>query len=198
MAAQVTLTSGHRLYLGIQYYSNMRLKLIYAAGVGIVAIVLAIFIISSTSHSNNSAVPTNATALPLTLSINDIVPNEINNHSATIQVSFNATNPNKATAILEAIAYDILVDGKRIVSGTIGTRLEGFVTSSAGIYPIVGYGSVILKDDQLFQKNNSTTTAWNKVIEGKANYVVTGTMSYRQISSLQASSTDRNFRLAFH
>lgn len=177
----------------------MRLKLIYAAGGGIVAIAIAIFVISSTgTHSNNNAVQTNTTAVPLTLSIRDIVPNQINNHSATIQVSFNATNPNKGTAILEAIAYDILVDGKRIVSGTIGTRLEGFVTSSAGIYPIVGDGSVILKDNQLFQKNNSTASAWNKVVEGRASYVATGTMSYREISSLQASSTDRNFRLAFH
>ncbi|MDQ6668539.1 MAG: hypothetical protein M3Y53_09990 [Thermoproteota archaeon] len=177
----------------------MRLKLIYAAGGGIGAIAIAIFIISSTgTHFNNNAGQTNITAVPLTLSIKDIVPNQINNHSATIQVSFNATNPNRGTAILEAIAYDILVDGKRVVSGTIGTRLEGFVTSSAGIYPIVGDGSVILKDNQLFQKNNSTANAWDKVVEGKASYVVTGTMSYREISSLQASSTDRNFRLAFH
>ena len=177
----------------------MRLKLVYAAGGGIVAIAIAIFVISSTgTHFNNNAGQTNTTAVPLTLSIKDIVPNQINNHSATIQVSFNATNPNKGTAILEAIAYDTLVDGKRIVSGTIGSRLEGFVTSSAGIYPIVGDGSVILKDNQLFQKNNSTANAWNKVVEGKANYVVTGTMSYREISSLQVNSTDRNFRLAFH
>ena len=55
-----------------------------------------------------------------------------------------------------------------------------------------------LKDNQVFQKSNSTTNAWNKVVEGRANYVVTGTMSYREITSLQASSTDRNFRLAFH
>ena len=99
---------------------------------------------------------------------------------------------------MEAIEYDILADGKRIVSGTIGSRLEGFVASSAGIYPIVGDGSVILKDSQIFQKNKSTADAWNRVVEGKANYVVTGTMSYREISSLQASSTDRNFRLVLH
>src|SRR5712691_3110086 len=177
----------------------MRLKLIYATGGGIVAITITIFIVSSTgTHSNNNAGQTNTTAVPLTLSIRDIVPNQINNHSATIQVSFNATNPNKGTAILEAIEYDILVDGKRIVSGTIGTRLEGFVASSAGIYPIVGDGSVILKDSQIFQKNNSTGITWNKVVEGKANYVVTGTISYREISSLQANATDRNFKLVFH
>jgi len=177
----------------------MRLKVIYAAGGAVVAFAIVVFVINSTgTHSTNSAGPTNTTAAPLTISLKDIVPNQINNHSANIQVSFNATNPNKATAILEAIAYDILADGKRIVSGTIGTRLEGFVASSAGIYPIVGDGSVILKDSQIFEKNNSTANVWKRVVEGKANYVVTGTMSYREISGLQASSTDKNFRLVFH
>jgi hypothetical protein len=90
-----------------------------------------------------------------------------------------------------------MVDDKRVASGTIGERLEGFLASSAGVYPVIGEGSVILKDNQLFQKNNSTTITWNKVVEGKANYVVTGTMSYRQISSLQGSSTDKDFRLVF-
>ena len=177
----------------------MRLKVIYAAGGAVVAFAIVVFVINSTgTHSTNSAGPTNTTAAPLTISLKDIDPNQINNHSATIQVSFNATNPNKATAILEAIAYDILADGKRIVSGTIGTRLEGVVASSAGIYPIVGDGSVILKDSQIFEKNNSTANVWKRVVEGKANYVVTGTMSYREISGLQASSTDKNFRLVFH
>ena len=177
----------------------MRLKVIYAAGGGIVAFAIVVFVINSTgTHTNNNAGPTNTTASPLLISLKEIVPNQINNHSATIHVSFNATNPNKGTAILEAIEYDILADGKRIVSGTIGTRLEGFVASSAGIYPIVGDGSVILKDSQLFQKTNSTANTWNRVVEGKADYVVTGTMSYREISSLQASSTDRNFRLVLH
>lgn len=177
----------------------MRFKAIYAAGGGVVAFAIAIFVINSTGpHANNNVAQMKTNVMPLTLSIKDIVPNQINKRLATIQVSFNATNPNKGTAILESIAYDMMVDGKRITSGTIGTKLEGFLASSAGIYPIIGGGSVILKDNQLFQKNNSTANVWNKVVGGKANYVVIGTISYREISSLQTNSTDRNFRLAFH
>jgi hypothetical protein len=179
----------------------MRLKAVYAAGGGIVVFVIVILVINNTgTHtitSNNGRQGTNNTAMPLTLSIKSITPNQINNHLASIHISFNATNPNTGTAILEAIQYNIMVDDKRVASGTIGERLEGFLASSAGVYPVIGEGSVILKDNQLFQKNNSTTITWNKVVEGKANYVVTGTMSYRQISSLQGSSTDRDFRLVF-
>lgn len=179
----------------------MRLKAVYAAGGGIVVFVVVILVINNigihTITSNNGRPGTNNTAMPLALSIKSIAPNEINNHLASIHISFNATNPNSGTVILEAIEYSIIVDDKLVASGTIGERLEGFLASSAGVYPIIGDGSVILKDNQLFQKNNSTTMTWNKVVEGKANYVVTGTMSYRQISSLQASSTDKNFRLVF-
>jgi hypothetical protein len=177
----------------------MRLKAVYAAGGGVVAFVIVVFVINSTGiHPGGNISQTNTTAIPLALSIKDIVPKQINNHLANIQVIFNATNPNKESTILESIAYDVLVDGKRIVSGTIGTRLEGFLSSSAGIYPIIGGGSVILKDNQLFQKSNSTAGAWNRVVDGKASYLLTGTMSYREISSLQATSTDRDFRLTFH
>lgn len=180
----------------------MRLKAVYAAGGGIVVFVVVILVINNTgTHtitSNNGRQGTNGTAMPLTLSIKSITPNQINNHLANIHISFNATNPNTGTAILEAIQYSILVDDKPVASGTIGERLEGFLASSAGVYPIIGEGSVILKDNQLFQKNNSTAMTWNKVVEGKANYVVTGTMSYRQISSLQSSSTDKDFRLVLH
>jgi hypothetical protein len=176
----------------------MGLKAVYAAGGGVAAFVIAVFVVYGTgTHTSSNISQTNTTAMPLTLSIKDIVPKQINNHLANIQVIFNATNPNRGSAILESIAYDMLIDGKRIVSGTIGTRLEGFLSSSAGIYPIIGGGSVILKDNQLFQRSNSTAGTWNEVVGGKANYVITGTMSYRQISSLQATSTDMNFRLVF-
>jgi hypothetical protein len=183
----------------------MRLKAVYAAGSGIAAFIIVVFIIYNTgTHTNNISSSSNSNgrqanniAMPLMLSVKSIVPSQLNDHLASIGISFNATNPNRGTAILEAIEYHILVDNKIVSLGTIGERLEGFLASSAGIYPIIGDGSVILKDKQLFQKNNSTAIIWNKVIEGKANYIVIGTMSYRQISSLQASSIDKDFRLVY-
>lgn len=176
----------------------MRLKKIYAVGAGIAALAVIIFIITSVRiHTNLNPASTNITAMPLMLAIKNIAHSQLSNKSLAIQVSFNATNPNKGTAILEAIEYNIMVDGHHISSGTIGNRLEGFLASSAGIYPIVGDGSVILKDNQLFQKSNSTVNTWNNIVGGRAKYIVVGTMSFRQISDLQTSSTDKDFRLTY-
>ncbi len=176
----------------------MRLKIVYAAGGGIAALAVIIFIVTSIGiHTNLIPSSPNTTAVPLTLAIKNIAPRQISNKSLGIQISFNATNPNRGTAILEAIEYNIMVDGHHLTSGTIGSRLEGFLASSAGIYPIVGDGSVILKDNQLFQKSNSTANTWNKIVSGTAKYNVTGTISFREISDLQTSSTDKDFRLTY-
>src|SRR5215472_15874907 len=173
---------------------------VYAAGGGLAAFAIVVYVFGTgmfvgvQSGSNKSV--SNMT-LPITLSIKDVVPTQINNRTASIEVAFNAHNPNQGTTILEAVQYNILVDGKRIASGSIGNRLEGFLTSSADIYPVIGGGSVILKDKQIVEKINSTPNAWTKIKEGKASYLVTGTYSYKELSGLQANSGDRDFKFVF-
>ena len=176
----------------------MRLKIIYVLAGTILALVVVVLIITSIGiHTNVNRAPTNTTSAPIILTIKNIAPKVLGNRSLDVDISFNATNPNTSTAILEAIQYNMMVDDHRITSGTIGNRLEGFLSSSAGIYPIVGKGSVILKDNQIFQKNNSSAVIWNKIADRKARYIVTGTMSFREISNLQTSSTDKDFRLSY-
>jgi hypothetical protein len=174
---------------------------VYAAGGGLAAFAIVVYFIFGTgmfvgvqTGSNKSV--SNMT-LPITLSIKDVVPTQFNNRTGSIEVAFDAHNPNQGTVILEAIQYNILVDGKRIASGGIGNRLEGFLASSADIYPVIGGGSVILKDKQTVEKIHSTPEVWTKIKEGKASYVVTGTYSYKQLSGLQANSGDRDFRFVF-
>jgi hypothetical protein len=118
------------------------LKIYYVAGGGIAALAIIIFIVTSIGiHTNVNPASTNTTGIPIAITIKNIAPMQLSNKSLAMEISFNATNPNKGTAILEAIEYNMMVNGHRITSGTIGNRLEGFLSSSAGIYPIVGYGS---------------------------------------------------------
>ena len=173
---------------------------VYAAGGGLAAFAIVVYVFGTgmfvgvQSGSNKSI--SNMT-LPITLSIKDVVPTQINNRTASIEVAFNAHNPNQGTAILEAVQYNILVDGKRIASGSIGNRLEGFLASSADIYPVIGGGSVTLKDKQTVEKINTSPETWTKIKEGKASYLVTGTYSYKELSGLQANSGDRDFKFVF-
>ena len=90
----------------------------------------------------------------------------------------------------------------RIVSGSIGERLEGFVTSSATIYPIVSGSEVVLKDKQIAHRSNINQGVWNKVMEGinkntKSKYLVTGTIAYKQGSVLERNGGDNSFKLIY-
>ena len=183
----------------------MNTKAIYALGGGIAILGITIFLIMGTGffdgNTNSNKQQINQNSLkdlePLSLSIKNITVNKINDNAADIQLLFNAHNPTPGTVILEAIQYNLLVNGKRIVSGDIGEKLEGFVTSSQGIYPIISNGTIILKDKQVSQRNNAIASIWDKMVSDKISYTVQGTYSYKQTSSLQSVSADKDFNLTF-
>ena len=184
---------------------DMNTKAIYAAGGGIAAVAVAIFLIMSTgifSNNNSSGQGFNQGALmnieAIKLSIKNVAANETADRIAEIQVVFDAYNPNMGTVILEAIGYNVFVDNMRIVSGDIGEKPEGFVASQEGIYPIIGNGTVTLKDVQTVERNDMNAAIWDKLVDGSASYIINGTYSYKQTSSFQATGGDKEFQLAFH
>lgn len=184
---------------------DMNTKAIYAAGGGIAAVAVAIFLIMSTgifSNNNSSGQGFNQGALmnieAIKLSIKNVAANETADRIAEIQVAFDAYNPNMGTVILEAIGYNVFVDNMRMVSGDIGEKPEGFVASQEGIYPIIGNGTVTLKDVQTVERNDMNAAIWDKLVDGSASYIINGTYSYKQTSSFQATGGDKEFQLAFH
>src|SRR5829696_5720763 len=180
---------------------DMNTKAIYAAGAGIAALAVAIFLIMSTgifSNNNSSGQGFNQGALMNIEAIKNVAANETADRIAEIQVAFDAYNPNMGTVILEAIGYNVFVDNMRIVSGDIGEKPEGFVASQEGIYPIIGNGTVTLKDVQTVERNDMNAVIWDKLVDGSASYIINGTYSYKQTSSFQATGGDKEFQLAFH
>jgi LEA14-like dessication related protein len=184
----------------------MNIKAMYAAGGAIAAVAIVIFLVISSGIFGNGnfhgQVGFNQNALKDTqaikLSIKNISGKAIvGNKTANIQVVFNAYNPNSGTVILEAISYNVFVNNIRLISNDIGAKLEGFVASQEGVFPVIGNGTVILKDTQVLHRNNLIADSWSKIVEGKANYVVNGTYSYKQTSSIQATGEDRAFRLTY-
>jgi hypothetical protein len=183
----------------------MNIRAIYMAAGGIVAVAVAIFLIMGTgvlTNGNFSRDQPNQNSLknspqPINLSIKNVTAKPIGSKAADVQVVFDAYNPNKGTVILEAITYNLFANGIHLASGDIGAKLEGFIASQEGVYPIIGNGTVTLKDTQAIQLNNLTADGWNKVINSKASYIVNGTYSYKQTSSLQATGEDKDFKLTF-
>ena len=181
----------------------MNIKAIYAAGGAIVAVAVAIFLIAGTGvFSNNNfqkglnQIPSDGIQ-PIKLSIKNIAAKQIGNKTANIQVIFNAYNPNKGTIILEAITYNLFANGIHLVSGDIGAKLEGFIASQEAVFPIIGNSTVALKDTRAIHQNSLIANSWDKVINSKANYLINGTYSYKQTSSLQATGEDKDFKLTF-
>ena len=62
----------------------------------------------------------------LSLSINSVKVLPVNDE-LRLEVAFNAYNPNKGTAILETIGYNVYLDNIRLSSGDVGSRTEGFL-----------------------------------------------------------------------
>src|SRR6187200_630157 len=183
----------------------MNIKAIYAAGGAIAAVAIAIFLVISSGIFGNGnfhgQVGFNQNALKdaqaIKLSIKNISGKQIDNKTADIQVVFDAYNPNRGTVILEAITYNLFANGIRLTSGDIGAKLEGFIASQEGVYPIIGNGTVTLKDTQAVQQNGLTADGWSKVVNSKASYIINGTYSYKQTSSLQATGEDKDFKFRF-
>ena len=136
-------------------------------------------------------------AMSLDVDIASVQAQRIDNNSANLELVFNVHNPNKGTVMLESISYNLYSDKGRIVSGDIGERPEGFVGSQANIFPIVGNGSLTIKDKKTVNRDDSRQDDWQNIIDNSQHYILNGTFSYKQTSSFQSSGGENNFTLNF-
>ena len=136
-------------------------------------------------------------AMSLDVDIASVLAQRIDNNSANLELVFNVHNPNKGTVMLESISYNLYSDKGRIVSGDIGERPEGFVGSQANIFPIVGNGSLTIKDKKIVNRDDSRQDDWQNIIDNSQHYILNGTFSYKQTSSFQSSGGENNFTLNF-
>lgn len=170
-------------------------KIIFSA-IGIIAVAVVIMILSQGSNFkfNQEAV---TEAKDLEISLKNVSITNIDNNNIKVNPIFNVYNPNQGTLILENIHYNVNLQNTRIASGDIGQRPEGFVDSSAGIYPIIGNGTVTLKDEKTIQKDNRIENVWNKIIDETSSFQVNGSFAYRQTSSFQAFGGEIDFDLTY-
>ena len=113
------------------------------------------------------------------------------------RVAFDVHNPNANTMILDGIHYNLYVKNVPITSGDIGTEAPEDVIRSQSGFPVIANSTVTLKDTQAIHRNNMNTITWDNIAEGKTNYVINGTYSYRQTAGLQASGGANQFSLTF-
>ena len=136
-------------------------------------------------------------ARSLVVSIKDVHVEPVDKNRTKIQVIFDIFNPNKATVMLEVISYNLYTNHGRIVSGDIGERPAGFVGSQANIFPIVGNGSITVKDSKVIERDGPRETSWDSIAGNSQHYIINGTFSYKQTSSFQSSGGENNYTLTF-
>jgi len=170
-------------------------KIIYfAIGIIAVAVIIMAFSQGSNFKFNQEAV---TEAKDLEISLKNVSITNINNNNIKINPIFDVYNPNQGTLILENIHYNVNLENTRLTSGDIGQIPEGFVDSSAGIYPIIGNGTVTLKDEITIQKDNRIENVWNKITNETSSFQVNGSFAYRQTSSFQADAGEIDFNLIY-
>ena len=95
------------------------------------------------AHGQFSSEQTSNQNLSLSLDSVKVLPI---NDELRLEVAFDAYNPNKGTAILETITYNVYLDNLRLSSGDVGSRTEGFIDSLESVYTIIGNQTIVLRD----------------------------------------------------
>ena len=136
-------------------------------------------------------------AKPPELSIKDIRTGIADDGKGNFSIIFNVFNPNKGTVILESISYNVYSNSTRIASGDIGNRPEGFVDSQDSIFPVIGNGTLILKDKKIIQssKDLNLSQITNNINASK--YLVNGTYFFKQTGSFQSTGGEQQFTINY-
>ena len=136
-------------------------------------------------------------AKPPELSIKEIKTGNVDNGIGNFSIKFNVFNPNKGTVILESISYNVYSNSTRIASGDIGRRPEGLVDSQDSIFPVIGNGTLLLKDKKIIQTNKDLNMSQIANNINNSNFVVNGSYFYKQTGSFQSTGGEQQFRLNY-
>ena len=152
------------------------------------------FVEASIFNFNNDAVKD---AVPPELSIKNITTNIVDDKTGNLSIIFDVYNPNKITIMIESISYNVYSNSTRIVSGDIGQRPEGFIDSQDSIFPVIGNGTLILKDKKVIDTSRGLNLSQIATNNGTSQFLVNGTSSFKQTSSFQSTGGEQEFSIVY-
>jgi hypothetical protein len=135
--------------------------------------------------------------MPPELSIKDITAKTVDGNTGNFSIMFNVFNPNKGTLMLESISYNVYSNSTRIVSGDIGNRPEGFVDSQDSIFPVIGNGTLILKDKRIIENNNNLNLSQFAGNDELSEFLVNGSYFFKQTGSFQSTGGEQIFNINY-
>lgn len=136
-------------------------------------------------------------AVPPELSIKNITTNIVDDKTGNLSIIFDVYNPNKITIMVESISYNVYSNSTRIVSGDIGQRPEGFIDSQDSIFPVIGNGTLILKDKKVIDTSRGLNLSQIATNNGTSQFLVNGTSFFKQTSSFQSTGGEQEFSIVY-
>ena len=136
-------------------------------------------------------------AIPPELSIKDIKAEIMGDNTGNFSIIFNVFNPNNGTVIFESISYNVYSNSTRIVSGDIGNRPEGFVDSQDSIFPVIGNGTLILKDKKIIDTSNNLNLSQISRNNELSEFLVNGSYFFKQTGSFQSTGGEQAFSINY-
>ena len=134
---------------------------------------------------------------PPELSIKDVKAGIVDNKTGNFSIIFNVFNPNKGTVILESISYNVFSNSTRIASGDIGKRPEGLVDSQDSIFPVIGNGTLILKDKKIIETSNNINLSQISRNNELSEFLVNGSYFFKQTGSFQSTGGEQSFSINY-
>ena len=160
----------------------------------------------SDSPETTELTPQQLNSQNLSLSVDSVKVVPVNNESR-LETVFKVYNPNRGSAILETVTYNVYLDNVRIASGDVGSRTEGFVDSLESVYPIIGNQSIVLRDrESLTEDANSLFDSQGKMVAAIADnsnsstshaYDVNGTYFYTLNRGSEAQVRENEFNFQY-
>jgi hypothetical protein len=150
--------------------------------------------IKKTSIFNQDAIKDSK---PPELSIKNITTGIVDNSTGNFSIIFNIFNPNKGTIMLESISYNVYSNSTRIASGDIGQRPEGFIDSQDSIFPVIGNGTLILKDKKVIQPNKDLNLSKLANNIDTSGFLVNGSYFFKQTGSFQSTGGEEVFSITY-
>ncbi len=162
--------------------------LVVIAVIGLVAAIGAIALLPGQPDSP-SAPPA---PQGITLTLESISVSSASVRALHVELEFEATNPDPATVLLQYVKYVVSADGRRIHTGLIGERPEGFVASSNFVTLIEGR-SVTLASEFAIPNTGADPEFWETLSADSVEWTVSAEASYSHSSMVAGGENLETF-----
>ena len=177
------------------------------AAVALVAVLVGILMMSSSfvgtpgGTINDASSQQQPQVLPLIIYINEIETAKISDRGATINVSFNLTNPNERSVIVQTLNYQLFEtnysESEPVSGGQIGSRPGGMVEFGSNYFTLLAGHSITLKDTIALKNPGSLPDLWVTLEDDTASWRVVGDVFYNLSSMTSGQENELHFDLSY-